>query len=77
MVVIPITTHEPEPAMRDLMTLLPIFAFMLIPVWIPMIAMIVGALRDAAFGRTTPTVRPAARRVSPAGPQVLVAGTAR
>lgn len=68
--------------MRDVMTLVPIFAFMLIPVWIPLVAMVLGALHDAVAGparlaRRT-TRQPAHRSsVSPAGPRVPAAGTAR
>lgn len=67
--------------MSDLLPLLPIYAFMLIPVWIPLIAMTFGGLRDviAAPARRTSrvTAQPAhARTVSPAGPRVPAAGTA-
>ncbi|KQY56413.1 hypothetical protein ASG90_13610 [Nocardioides sp. Soil797] len=46
-----------------LKTLLPLFAFMLIPVWIPMIAAAVGCAFDAVGrvrGRGRPTTRIAA-----------------
>ncbi|GAA1507278.1 hypothetical protein GCM10009788_09020 [Nocardioides humi] len=71
--------------MRDLMTLVPIFAFMLIPVWIPLAAMAFGALHDAVVAparrarapRRTRQAQPGHRAVSPAGPRVPAAGTAR
>ncbi|MCR1781098.1 hypothetical protein KVF89_01005 [Nocardioides carbamazepini] len=74
--------------MRDVMTLVPIFAFMLIPVWIPLVAMAFGALHDAvaaparlARSARGITARPAHRApggsVSPVGPRVPAAGTAR
>ncbi|TNM38314.1 hypothetical protein FHP29_13645 [Nocardioides albidus] len=72
--------------MRDLMTMVPIFAFMMIPLWIPLAAMVFGALHDlvaapARAARRTPVGRPPARsahraEVSPAGPRVAAAGTA-
>ena len=70
--------------MNDLLQLVPMFAFMLIPVWIPLVA--------AAFGLVSDTIKApakavahhgAARRagrpteVSPVGPRVLAEGTAR
>lgn len=71
--------------MSDLLQLLPIYLFMLIPVWIPLITMTFGALHDAfsptrraasaraaAQHRAVPTVR----EISPAGPRVHAAGTA-
>ncbi|MBM7517755.1 hypothetical protein [Nocardioides nitrophenolicus] len=61
------------------MTLVPIFAFMLIPLWIPLAAMAFGALHDAVAAparlRRRTTTEPA--RVSPSGPRVRAAGTAR
>lgn len=72
--------------MHDLMTLVPIFAFMLIPLWIPLAAMAFGALHDAvvaparAVRRTTAAhaPQPAHRAaVSPVGPRVPAAGTAQ
>ncbi|WP_182378770.1 hypothetical protein [Nocardioides sp. WS12] len=67
--------------MSDLLQLLPIYAFMLIPVWIPLIAMTVGGLRDAisapARRATAPRAAHAARAVSRSGgPRVPAAGTA-
>lgn len=67
--------------MSDLLQLLPIYAFMLIPVWIPLVTMTVGGLRDAiaapARGTATqPRAAHAAQRVSPSGPRVPAAGTA-
>lgn len=70
--------------MRDVMTLVPIFAFMLIPLWIPLAAMAFGALHDAVVAparmarsaRRTAAAQPAHRAVSPAGPRVPAAGTA-
>ncbi|TQK68740.1 MULTISPECIES: hypothetical protein [unclassified Nocardioides] len=68
--------------MRDLLTLVPIFAFMLIPLWIPLAAMAFGALHDvvAAPGRLArrTVAQPAHRAaISPVGPRVPAAGTAR
>jgi hypothetical protein len=72
--------------MHDLMTLVPIFAFMLIPLWIPLAAMAFGALHDAVvaparMARRTASAhaaQPANRAsVSPVGPRVPAAGTAR
>lgn len=70
--------------MSDLLTMLPIFLFMLIPVWIPLIAAAFGALADAvrAPGRSVARqedapARPAADRVSPAGRLAPAAETAR
>lgn len=74
--------------MRDLMTLVPIFAFMLIPLWIPLAAMAFGALHDAVVAPARMARRTAARAahpappahraaVSPVGPRVPAAGTAR
>ena len=66
--------------MSDLLQLLPIFTFMLIPVWIPLIAMVVGALSDLAKApKKVAGARSAApaRSVSPAGRPVPAAGTAR
>ncbi|GAA3549787.1 hypothetical protein [Nocardioides daeguensis] len=72
--------------MHDLMTLVPIFAFMLIPLWIPLAAMAFGALHDAVLAparaarRTTTggVAQPAPRgAVNPGGPRVPAAGTAR
>ncbi|UUW91228.1 hypothetical protein ABFU82_21365 [Nocardioides sp. WV_118_6] len=48
--------------MRDLLQLVPIYAFMLIPVWIPLAAVTIGALLDV---------------LRPVGPRVPAAGTAR
>lgn len=71
--------------MRDVMTLVPIFAFMMIPLWIPLAAMVFGALHDAVVAparsarsaRRTAAARPAHEAVSPVGPRVPAAGTAR
>ncbi len=58
--------------MRDLMTLLPIFAFMMIPVWIPLVAMAFGALHDAVLApaklarRTTKAPAAAPKHAAPA-----------
>ncbi|MCX6398821.1 MAG: hypothetical protein NTX33_02680 [Propionibacteriales bacterium] len=67
--------------MTDLLQLLPIYLFMLIPVWIPLIAMTIGGLRDAISAparrvAAQPRAGHAARKVSPAGPRVPAAGTA-
>lgn len=71
--------------MSDLLQLLPIYLFMLIPVWIPLATMTFGALHDAiaAPARRTGSSRAAqhravhaAREISPAGPRVHAAGTA-
>ncbi|HWJ09730.1 MAG TPA: hypothetical protein VNS46_10165 [Nocardioides sp.] len=68
--------------MHDLLQLLPIYTFMLIPVWIPLVAAAFGLLSDAI----TSPARVARRhgvagrhpgQVSPAGPRVLAAETAR
>ena len=68
--------------MHDLMTLVPIFAFMLIPLWIPLAAMAFGALHDAVVAparvaRVSRSARRTTQAVSPAGPPVPAAGTAR
>lgn len=60
--------------MHDLMTLVPIFAFMLIPLWIPLAAMAFGALHDAVRVPARAARRTA---VSPVGPRVRAAGTGR
>lgn len=68
--------------MSDLLQLLPIFTFMLIPVWIPLVAAAFGLLSDAikapakAVAHQGATGRHAGR-VSPVGPRVLAAETAR
>ncbi|GAA4816326.1 hypothetical protein ACFQ0K_07875 [Nocardioides caeni] len=66
--------------MSDLMTMLPIYAFMLIPVWIPVIAMTCGALADA-LRASRDTARGLAHahptRVVSAGRPVPAGGTAR
>lgn len=69
--------------MSDLMQLVPIFTFMLIPVWIPLVAAAFGLVSDAikapakavAHHGTAPAGRDAS--VSPVGPRVLAEGTAR
>ena len=74
--------------MHDLMTLVPIFAFMLIPLWIPLAAMAFGALHDAVLAparvarssrsaRSARSARRTSPEVSPVGPRVPAAGTAR
>lgn len=40
--------------MSDLLQLLPIYAFMLIPVWIPIATMTVGAISDAVKAPARP-----------------------
>ena len=70
--------------MSDLLQLLPIYTFMLIPLWIPLVAVVVGALTDAvkapakavAHHQAAPA-HSAGRRISPVGPQVAAAGTSR
>jgi hypothetical protein len=62
--------------MSDLLQILPIYAFMLIPVWIPLAAITIGALSDAIRGPVR-RVAPARRAVRTAGPRVPAAGTAR
>ena len=52
--------------MRDLLQLVPIFAFMLIPVWIPLVAMVCGAVHDALRATVGPSAR-AARRTASSG----------
>lgn len=71
--------------MSDLLQLVPIYAFMLIPVWIPMAAVAFGALIDvvkapAKVVAPHPSAAPAhsaGRRISSAGPRVAAAGTSR
>lgn len=70
--------------MSDLMTMLPIFAFMLIPVWIPVIAMTFGGLSDVVRASRSTASRVAhtphhARRTAPVsvGRPVPAAGTAQ
>ncbi|GAA4084460.1 hypothetical protein ACFFOS_21695 [Nocardioides kongjuensis] len=66
--------------MHDVMTLVPIFAFMLIPLWIPLAAMAFGALHDAVVAPARAARRTASAHrapVSPVGPRVPAAGTAR
>ena len=43
--------------MRDLMPLITLFAFMLIPLWIPLAAITVGAIADLVNPRETVPVR--------------------
>ncbi|MFC7504211.1 hypothetical protein ACOACQ_15310 [Nocardioides sp. CPCC 206347] len=62
--------------MKDLLQVLPIYAFMLIPVWIPLIAMTVGGLRDMIAAPARRASQPAVRTVRSAGPRVPAAGTA-
>ncbi len=66
--------------MRDLMQLVPIFTFMLIPVWIPLVAAAFGLVSDAVKAPAKAVARADARhagQVSPVGPRVLAEGTAR
>ncbi len=70
--------------MSDLLQLLPIYTFMLIPLWIPLIAAAVGLVADAVKAPAKAAAhhaaaRPAGRHtgVSPVGPRVLAEGTAR
>lgn len=65
--------------MSDLMTMLPIFLFMLIPVWIPLATMAVGAIADAVKAPARLGSRVASRdqAVTPAGRRVPAAGIAR
>jgi len=75
--------------MSDLMQLLPIFTFMLIPVWIPLAAAAFGLVSDAIKAPAKVVARPGAAaraagrhaaqaaHVTPAGPRVLAAETAR
>lgn len=71
--------------MSDLLQLLPIYTFMLIPVWIPVVAAVFGLASDAikapakAVAHQGAAARSAGRHahVSPAGPRVLAAETAR
>lgn len=73
--------------MSDLLQLLPIFTFMLIPVWIPLVAAAFGLVSDAVKapskalahqGAARTTAPPTGRHagVSPVGPRVLAAETA-
>ena len=78
--------------MNDLLQLVPMFAFMLIPVWIPLAAAAFGLVSDAikapakvvahpgaaarAAGRHAAHAAQAAH-VTPVGPRVLAEGTAR
>lgn len=63
--------------MSDLLQVLPIYAFMLIPVWIPLIAMTIGGLRDMLAAPARRTRQTVVRTVShSAGRQVPAAGTA-
>lgn len=69
--------------MSDLLQILPIFTFMLIPVWIPLVAAAFGLATDAikapARVASPGAARPAGRHagVSPVGPRALAAETAR
>lgn len=66
--------------MSDLMQLVPIFAFMLIPVWIPLVAAAFGLVSDAIKAPARAVARAEGRQathLSPAGPRVLAEGTAR
>ena len=70
--------------MNDLLQLVPIFAFMLIPVWIPLVAAAFGLVYDAIKAPARAVAHQGAARaagrhagVSPAGPPVLAEGTAR
>lgn len=71
--------------MSDLLQLVPIYAFMLIPVWIPLAAVLIGALSDVvrapakavAHHQAAAPAHSAGRRISPAGPRVAAAGTSR
>lgn len=71
--------------MNDLLQLLPIYTFMLIPVWIPLAAVLFGALSDlvkapakaVAHHQAAVPAHSAGRRVSPVGPRVAAAGTSR
>lgn len=70
--------------MSDLLQLLPIYTFMLIPLWIPLIAAGVGLVSDLVKAPAKAVVRAEARaearhaaHLSPAGPPVLAEGTAR
>ena len=62
--------------MNDVLQLLPVYAFMLIPVWIPLTTALLGRVYDVlrAPVRRTPARKAALR---PAGPRVPAAGTAR
>lgn len=66
--------------MSDVLQVLPIYAFMLIPVWIPLGAALVGAVADAVSAPARMSRRrsvvPARREVS-AGRPVPAGGTAR
>lgn len=62
--------------MSDVLQILPIYAFMLIPVWIPLAAMSIGGLTDLVRGASR-RAAPAHRTVSPVGPRVPAGGTAR
>lgn len=59
------------------MTLLPIYAFMLIPVWIPMIAMAIGGLTDAVQASRAAASHAARSTSVSAGRPAPAAGTAR
>lgn len=62
------------------MTLLPIYAFMLIPVWIPIVAMLIGGVSDTVrASRTAATTAASTARAATVsgGRQVPAAGTAR
>lgn len=75
--------------MSDLMQLVPIFTFMLIPLWIPLVAAVVGLLADAVKAPAKVVTHPGAAaraagrhaaqaaHVTPVGPRVLAEGTAR
>ena len=75
-----------ETTMSDLLQVLPIYAFMLIPVWIPLIAMSLGGLSDLVAASSLRTSRASKTQVQPspvvrtlshsAGPQVPAARTA-
>lgn len=62
--------------MSDLLQLLPIYTFMLIPVWIPLVTAAFGLVSDAIKAPARAVVHREAG-VSPAGPRVLSAETAR
>lgn len=66
--------------MSDLMQLVPIYTFMLIPVWIPLVSAAFGLVSDALKAPAKAVARADARhagKLSPAGPRVLAEGTAR
>lgn len=70
--------------MSDLLQLVPIFTFMLIPLWIPLIAAAVGLVADMVKAPAKAAARHGSTRaagthagVSPVGRRVLAAETAR